>query len=47
MNGKAIKYAYAQMRKKARDNPCYLCEQVDCEDCEDYKKEQKRKEKRP
>ena len=31
---KAITYAHSVIRRKLRENPCYLCEQVDCEECE-------------
>jgi len=31
-------HANKAIRKKAKKNPCYLCEQVDCEGCEYFNK---------
>lgn len=33
----ATEHALEVMREKAKKNPCYLCEQIDCEGCEYFK----------
>lgn len=30
----ATQHAYKTIREKKKKDPCYLCEQVDCEGCE-------------
>jgi len=38
MEVNARRYAFKVVRDKVRKNPCYLCEQVDCEGCEHFEK---------
>lgn len=38
MADSARRYAFRVIREKIRKNPCYLCEQIDCEGCQHFEK---------